>query len=171
MEKAVKLLLAVLIMFSCQDVKELTPQEKEVISNEVKQASTSYWELSRDLTRENYEICKSYYDRNFESLWQTEPVIAIFNLNYVKSYDEFFKKFDEIFVNRASVDFIITNQFLSVLSKDVVVEVIEMDYSITSRTGETFGPFETVFTCIWHKSLSGWKYFHVNQAYRKKIEE
>jgi PBP1b-binding outer membrane lipoprotein LpoB len=168
MKRTLTLLLAIFFLFGCKQVNELTPDEKVEIANEVKQISLNYWELNRDLTRENYEKVQSFYDRNFESLWQTEPVMAVLNLNSVKSFDEFLKKFDEIFEDRASTDFTIHNQHLSVLSRDVVVEVIEMDYTIHNRDGEVYGPFDSVFTIIWHKIGGEWKYFHINQAYRTK---
>jgi hypothetical protein len=168
MKRTLTLLLAIFFLFGCKQVNELTPDEKVKIANEVKQISIDYWELNRDITRENYDKVKLYFDRSFDSLWQTEPLMAVFNLNSVNSYDEFFKLFDEIFETRASTDFTILNQYLSVLSRDVVVEVIEMDYTINNRDGAVYGPFETVFTIIWHKKGREWKYFHMNQAYRMK---
>lgn len=171
MEKIVKLLLAVLIMFSCQNVKELTPQEKGVISNEVKKASVTYWELNQDFSKVNLDLMKTYYDKNTEMLWQTDPVCAVFNISMIRGYDEGMESLDKIFENRASLDFTITSQKFSVLSTDYVIEVLGMDYNIIARGGETYGPFESIFTHVWIRLDGKWKYFYRHQSYRKKLLE
>jgi ketosteroid isomerase-like protein len=172
MKKIFMLLLVAFIVGSCQQVKELTNEEKQAITNEIKEISSAFWELNKNLTSENYEFMKTFYDEEFEKLWQTKPAFAVLNLSVIRGYDELMSKYEEIFENRASTDIAVTSHSISVLSKDVVLEVIEMDYSVTDRGGETYGPFETVFSNVWQKRDGKWKYLHLHQTYRKKkVEE
>lgn len=164
----------ILFLFvGCQTKKEFTDADKEKILQELKVESSRMWDLmNSDFDDETFSKMTAFIDKDIDKLWQTDPIVCSFNFFLIKSYKEWEDFLKEIIDNRTSNRFIKIESHYMVLSDVLVLEVITADYNVTSKEGETFGPFQMVNNSIWQKKDGVWRILHLQQSYgKKKVEQ
>ena len=154
------------LTLGCQTNLNLTNQQKDSISKDVKKTSQQFWLLynqpydSGSLTK-----LMSFFDGNGVQVWQNEPAVVVFNVTLVKTLADLEKVWKEMLELRGSTNATLLNDYFTVLSKDKVLEVNEGDYTIKGKDGQTFGPYKMVNTIVWGNRNGEWKMLHFHESW------
>jgi len=167
MKRLLIILASVALLASCQTTqKELTPEERQEIADQVKKTFNESLELYRDLTVANFEKSLQYFVETDDPAWMGDPVMLQNMLYSIKTKE----RLDEVFrpdpnSNRKGQDYQEETSNVAVISDDCAVCVFtgKVAYTFKDTTPTIYQPISGSYVYV--KKDGKWKCLHAHQSW------
>jgi hypothetical protein len=168
MRRLLVLFCLAVLMISCQpkEVPEMTDAERQEIADIIKQKNQESLALNESMGEEAYEKMMSFWLDTDDPSWLGNPGAFVQGIRVVPTLEAIDKFFRPMLKSRTSTNFTVNKDYISVMSREHVVYVVEGSYSITNLEGETGPEYPWTATSVWVNKEGEWKMLHYHQSWR-----
>jgi hypothetical protein len=155
------------LMISCQptETPEMTDAERQEIADIIKQKNQEILALNESMDEEAFDkMMDSWLDTDDES-WLGNPGAFVQGIRIIPTLEAMEKFFRPMTKSRSSTNFMVNKDYISVMSKNHAVYVVEGKYSITNLEGETGPEYPWTSTAVWVNKNGEWKTLHYHQSW------
>lgn len=155
------------LMISCQpkEIPEMTDMERQEIADIIKQKNQESLALNQSMDEGVYDKWMAFWLDTDDASWLGNPGAFVQGIRVIPTLEAMEKYFKPMLKSRSSTNFTVNKDYISVMSRDHTVSVLEGSFSVTNLEGETGPEYPWTSTAVWVKKDGEWKILHLHQSW------